>query len=343
MSLTAPATSLSPVSRSEGIELVGLTKSFASPKGPVRAVRGIDVSIAAGETVALLGPNGAGKSTTIDMILGLLEPDTGSVSVFGRLPSRAVDEGAVGAMLQTGALIKDLSVRELVTMMASLYPAPLGVPEVLELTGTGEFADQRTNKLSGGQTQRVRSAVALVSNPELLVLDEPTAAMDVEGRHSFWATMRAFAARGKTVLFATHYLEEADAYADRAVLMAHGRIVADGPTNEIKAMVGTRTIRATLPAEADVDALVALSGVSSAERRGELATLSCTDSDAAIRALLSAYPSARDIEITAAGLEEAFLELTGAGAEEHALASLPSDLSADTETRRNGQATVARR
>ncbi len=303
----------------------------------MRAVRGIDVSIAAGETVALLGPNGAGKSTTIDMLLGLLEPDAGSVSVFGRAPSKAVDQGAVGAMLQSGALIKDLSVRELVTMMASLYPAPLGVREVLELTGTSEFADQRTNKLSGGQTQRVRCAVALVSNPELLVLDEPTAAMDVEGRRSFWATMRAFAARGKTVLFATHYLEEADAYADRAVLMAHGRIVADGPTNEIKAMVGTRTIRATLPAEVDVDALASLPGVSSAERRGELATLSCTDSDAAIRALLSAHPGARDIEITAAGLEEAFLELTGDGAEEHAFASLPPDSSADTEAVHNGQ------
>ncbi len=157
------------------IELSGLVKSFAGPDGPIQAVRGIDVSIAAGETVALLGPNGAGKSTTIDMLLGLLEPDAGTVSVFGRSPSEAVDHGAVGAMLQTGALIKDLSVRELVTMMASLYPAPLDVQEVLELTGTSAYADQRTQKLSGGQTQRVRSAVALVSDPELLVLDEPTA------------------------------------------------------------------------------------------------------------------------------------------------------------------------
>ncbi len=295
------------------IVLQGLTKSFAGPDGPIRAVRGIDVSIAAGETLALLGPNGAGKSTTIDMLLGLLAPDAGTVSVFGRPPAEAVAQGAVGAMLQTGALIKDLSVRELVTMIASLYPAPLGVQETLELTGASAYADQRTNKLSGGQTQRVRSAVALVSDPELLVLDEPTAAMDVEGRHSFWMTMREFAARGKTILFATHYLEEADAYADRAVLMAHGRIVADGPTNEIKAMVGTRTIRATLPG-VDTDALAALPGVSAAERRGESATLVCTDSDAAIRALLAAYPDARDIEIAAAGLEQAFLELTGDGA-----------------------------
>jgi len=291
------------------IELRGLVKSFHGPNGPIRAVRGVNVRIAAGETVALLGPNGAGKSTTIDMLLGLLAPDAGTVSVFGRSPSEAVAQGAVGAMLQTGALIRDLSVRELVAMMASLYPAPLDVDAVLELTGVSAIATQRTQKLSGGQTQRVRFAVALVSNPELLVLDEPTVAMDVEGRHAFWTTMREFAARGKTILFATHYLEEADAYADRAVLMAHGGIVADGPTNEIKAMVGTRTIRATLP-DVDTDALAALAGVNSVERRGEAVVLSCADSDAAIRALLAAHPGARDIEIAAAGLEQAFLELT---------------------------------
>ncbi|HEV3046329.1 MAG TPA: ABC transporter ATP-binding protein [Solirubrobacteraceae bacterium] len=291
------------------IELRGLEKSFHGPSGPIRAVRGIDVRIEAGETVALLGLNGAGKSTTIDMLLGLLRPDAGSVSVFGRAPGEAIAQGAIGAMLQTGELIRDLSVRELVAMMAALYPAPLQVEEVLELTGVAEIAEQRTQKLSGGQTQRVRCAVALVSNPELLVLDEPTVAMDVEGRRAFWTTMREFAARGKTILFATHYLEEADAYADRAVLMAHGRIVADGPTNEIKAMVGTRTIRATLPGVANEE-LAGLPGVSAVERRGEAIVLSCSDSDAAIRALLAVQPGAHDIEIAAAGLEEAFLELT---------------------------------
>ncbi|HEV2974786.1 MAG TPA: ABC transporter ATP-binding protein [Solirubrobacteraceae bacterium] len=292
------------------IRLRGLVKSFKGPHGPIEAVRGVDVEIAVGETVALLGPNGAGKSTSIDMLLGLLQPDAGSVSVFGRSPTDAVAAGAVGAMLQTGSLIRDLTVRELVSMMAALYPEPLAVDEVLELTGTREFASQRTQKLSGGQTQRVRAAVALVSNPELLVLDEPTVALDVEGRNAFWRVMREFAARGKTILFATHYLEEADAYADRAVLIAHGRIVADGPTNEIKAMVGSRTIRATLPA-AELTALGTLPGVSAADRRGEAVVLTCSDSDRAIRALLAAYPHARDIEIIAAGLEQAFLALTG--------------------------------
>jgi ABC-2 type transport system ATP-binding protein len=293
-----------------GIALEGLAKSFDGPQGPIRAVAGVDVRIAPGETVALLGPNGAGKSTTIDMLLGLLTPDEGSVTVFGRTPAEAVDAGAVGAMLQTGELIRDLTVRELITMMASLYPRAMAVEEVLALTGAGAFADQRTQKLSGGQTQRVRFAVALVSDPELLVLDEPTSAMDVEGRHAFWTTMREFAAGGRTVVFATHYLEEADDYADRAVLMSRGAIVADGPTNEIKAMVGSRSIRATLPAAALGD-LRALPGVTAAERRGEAVMLTCMDSDAAIRALLDAHPEARDIEIEAAGLEQAFLRLTG--------------------------------
>ncbi len=293
-----------------GIRMEGLAKTFRGPQGSIHAVRGIDVSIAAGETAALLGPNGAGKSTTIDMLLGLAKPDGGTVSVFGRTPRDAVDNGLVGAMLQTGELIRDLTVREIIAMMASLYPDPMDVDEALALTGLKDAGAQRTQKLSGGQTQRVRFAVALVSNPELLVLDEPTVALDVEGRREFWVIMRAFAARGKTVLFATHYLEEADANADRAILMAHGRIVADGPTTEIKARVGRRTIRATLP-EVDPAHLAALPGVAAAERHGDAVILSCTDSDRAIRALLENHPLVRDIEITGGSLEEAFLELTG--------------------------------
>jgi ABC-2 type transport system ATP-binding protein len=193
--------------------------------------------------------------------------------------------------------------------MGALYPNPLSVAETMELANVTDIADRKTNKLSGGQTQRVRFAVALVSNPDLLVLDEPTVAMDVEARRDFWATMRSFTSRGKTVIFATHYLEEADANADRAVLMAQGRVVADGPTTEIRAMVGGRTIRATLP-DAELSDLESLPGVTTAERHGEAVLLGCGDSDAAIRALLDAYPEARDIEIASAGLEQAFLELT---------------------------------
>jgi ABC-2 type transport system ATP-binding protein len=298
------------------IALRGLVKTYkGGPHGPVHAVRGIEVSIARGETVALLGPNGAGKSTTVDMLLGLSRPDAGEVSVFGRAPREAVDAGMVGAMLQTGELIRDLSVRELISLVASLYSQPMAVDDVLDLAGLNEVADQRTQKLSGGQTQRVRFAIALVPDPELLVLDEPTVAMDAQARRDFWAAMREYAARGRTVLFATHYLEEADANADRAVLMAQGRVVADGPTTEIKGRVGTRTIRATLQ-DGGIDELAALPGVTSAERRGEAVVLRCSDSDSAIRALLQHYAGARDIEIAGAGLEEAFLELTADRAEQ---------------------------
>jgi len=289
-----------------GIRLASLSKSY----GPVLAVDAVDLVIAPGETVALLGPNGAGKSTTIDMILGLTKPDTGSVQVFGMTPAEAIAQGAIGAMLQTGQLLRDLTVRELIAMMASLYPNPMPVDEVLSVTGIEDIADRRTQKLSGGQTQRVRSAIALVSSPDLLILDEPTVAMDVEVRREFWTSMREFAARGKTVVFATHYLEEADSYADRIVLMARGRIVADGPATEIKATVGLHTIKATLPGVA-LPELTTLEGVQSGERRGEAVVLHCTDSDAAIRALLREFPAASDISIAGAGLEEAFLLLTG--------------------------------
>lgn len=302
-----------------GVAITGLAKTFRGPRGAVRAVRGVDLRIAPGETVALLGPNGAGKTTTIDMMLGLLPPDAGDVSLFGMTPQDAVARGAVGAMLQTGGMITDLTVREVVTVMGSLHPHPLPVDEVLDLTGLTTLARRRTQKLSGGQTQRLRFALALVSDPGLLVLDEPTVALDVEARRSFWATMRRFTAGGTTVVFATHYLEEADEFADRVVLMAHGRIVADGPSTEIKARVGMRTIRATLP-EVPEEALAALPGVASAERHGEAVALACTDSDAALRALLADHDGARDIEITGAGLEEAFLEITGRDDPEEAVA-----------------------
>ena len=220
-----------------------------------------------------------------------------------------MDAGLVGAMLQTGLLIRDLTVRELITMFASLYPNPLGVDEAIELAGLERLSGQRTQKLSGGETQRTRFALVLVTDPELLVLDEPTVAMDVESRRSFWAAMREFATRGKTVLFATHYLDEADQNADRIVLMAAGRVVVDGPPTEIKARVGTKTIRVTLADVAEAE-LAALPGVSSATRHGASVALVCTDSDAALRALLAGYPAARDVEVAGAGLEEAFIELT---------------------------------
>jgi ABC-2 type transport system ATP-binding protein len=295
--------------RRAGVELRGVEKTYSGAGGPVPAVRGIDLTIARGETVALLGPNGAGKSTTIDTVLGLQRPDSGTVEVLGTTPERAVEQGLVGAMLQTGGVLRGLRVRELLTMLASVYPAPLPVDEVLALARIEDLAGRPTEKLSGGQTQRVRFAMALAGNAELLVLDEPTVGVDVESRQAFWETVRGIARTGKTVLFATHYLDEADAYADRAVLLSAGRVVADAATTEIKAMVGSRTMRTTLPG-VPVERLERLPGVTRAERHGEAVVLTCADSDATVRALLEQFPEARDIEIAGAGLEEAFLALT---------------------------------
>ncbi|HVQ96354.1 MAG TPA: ABC transporter ATP-binding protein [Mycobacteriales bacterium] len=288
-----------------GIRTRGLAKSF----GPVRAVAGVDLDIVAGETVALLGPNGAGKSTTIDILLGLARPDAGEISVFGQPPATATQAGLVGAMLQSGGLLSYVTIRELIGMTTSLYRDPMPVAEVLRRAGLTEIADRRTNGLSGGQVQRVRFALALTPNPELLVLDEPTVGMDVESRRAFWAAMREFAAAGRTILFATHYLEEADEFADRVVLMAHGRVVADGPATAVKAIVGGRTIRCTLPG-ADPDRLGTLPGVTTVELRGDGVLLRAADSDAALRALLATEPAARDIEVTGAALEDAFIALT---------------------------------
>jgi ABC-2 type transport system ATP-binding protein len=290
---------------SAGIRATGLTKSY----GSVQAVRGIELAIAPGETVALLGPNGAGKTTTMDMLLGLTRPDAGTVTVFGVTPAAAIKSGWVGGMLQSGSLPDFLRVRELVTLIASYYLRPLRVDDVLTLTGVAELAERWTTKLSGGQAQRVRLAAALVTNADLLMLDEPTAGVDVEGRHEFWQVMREVAAEGKTVVFATHYLEEADAFADRIVLIARGRIVADGSATEIKAKVGSRMVRATLP-DVELQLLRALPGVMNVERHGDMVVLSCSDTDAALAALFAKFPEVRDVEALGGSLEDAFLELT---------------------------------
>jgi ABC-2 type transport system ATP-binding protein len=293
----------------QSVALRGLRKSYRTPAGVVEAVRGVDITIHAGETVALLGPNGAGKSTTIDMLLGLQRPDDGAVELFGGPAEDAIEQGRIGAMLQTGGLLRDLTVRELITMMAALYPSTLDVEDVLVLAGVDGLAARRTEKLSGGETQRVRFALALLSDPELLVLDEPTAGLDVESRRRFWTAARGLAAKGRTILFATHYLEEADSYADRVILIARGRVIADGSPTEIKAAVGTRTIRATLP-DVPTERLERLPGVARGERHGDSIELVCTDSDAALRGLLAEFSAARDIEVRGVAFEDAFLQLT---------------------------------
>ena len=288
------------------LELRDLHKSF----GAVHAVAGIDLTVRPGEIVAFLGPNGAGKTTTIDMVLGLSRPDFGTVSVFDRTPAEAISQGRISAVMQTGGLLKDITVAETVELTASLFGVDARVDEVLERAGIADIADRMVGRCSGGQQQRLRFAMALVPEPDLLILDEPTTGMDVEGRRDFWQAIRADAARGRTVIFATHYLEEADAYADRIVLVRQGVVVADGSAAEVKNLASGRVVSATLPG-AGLDVLAAIPGVDRAEVRGDRVLLQTGDSDRVARHLLT-QTQARDLEISSHNLEDAFIALTSA-------------------------------
>jgi ABC-2 type transport system ATP-binding protein len=286
------------------VDLRNLTKSY----GRVTAVKDLSLQMNSGEIVAFLGPNGAGKTTTIDMILGLARPDSGTVQVYGHSPVEAVERGEVSAVMQNGGLLKDFTVAETVAYTASLYAHARPVAEVLERAGITEIGDRRVAKCSGGEQQRLRFAMALLSDPRLLILDEPTAGMDVEGRREFWKAIRDDVSRGRTVMFATHYLDEADAYADRIVLIRQGEIVADGTTAEIKNMASGRMVRATLPS-ANQDALHRIPGVTSLEVRGDTVMVQCTDSDIVARYLLT-QTAAVNLEISSKNLEAAFVALT---------------------------------
>jgi ABC-2 type transport system ATP-binding protein len=290
--------------QSLAIELAGVHKNF----GHVEAVKGINLSVVPGEIVAFLGPNGAGKTSTIDVILGLSQPTSGRVSVYGMHPRQAIARGLISAVMQTGGLLKDLTVAETAQYTASLFARSEPVAGVLKRAGIDGIADRMVGKCSGGEQQRLRFAMALLPDPELLILDEPTTGMDVEGRRSFWAAIRQDAELGRTVLFATHYLEEADAYADRIILLRHGEIVADGTSAEVKALAAGRTVRATL-AGAEEAALRAIPGADSVEVRGDTVFVHSSDSDAVARYLLTTT-AARDLEITTRGLEDAFIALT---------------------------------
>ena len=288
--------------------LTGVTKTFPGKHGRVEAVRGVDLEIAPGEVVAFLGPNGAGKTTTIDMILGLSEPTTGNVTVFGMTPHAAVARGLVAAVMQTGGLLKDLTVRESVEYVAALFPDARPVDDVLATAGITDLADRRLGKCSGGEQQRVRFAMALVPDPALIVLDEPTTGMDVNARRAFWEAIHADAARGRTILFATHYLEEADAWADRVVVMRDGEIVADGSSSDIRAAGGGRRVSATWP-DADIALVEAIEGVSGVDVHGDQIVVHTSDSDAVARELLT-RTTAHSLDITSRGIEDAFVELT---------------------------------
>lgn len=294
------------------IALRDVVRTFASASGEVRAVDGIDLSVGSGEVVALLGPNGAGKTTTLDMVLGLTSPSSGSVEVYGAPPRQAVAEGRVSAVLQTGGLLRDLRVAETVEMVASFYDTHAPLDDVMARAGLGPIADRLVSKCSGGEQQRLRFALALLPDPDLLVLDEPTAGMDVTARREFWATMRAEAARGRTVVFATHYLEEADSFADRIVLVAGGRIVADGPTAQVRAHATGRVVHADLDpdgADAAVERLRALPGVTRVDLEAGRVSVRSSDADLVALTLLGEL-GGHGLEVVTGSLEDAFVHLT---------------------------------
>ncbi|MGO1057270.1 ABC transporter ATP-binding protein [Crossiella sp. CA198] len=288
----------------EAVHLHAVTKAY----GSVRAVNGVHLSVPAGQTVALLGPNGAGKSTTINLMLGLLAPDSGQVSLFGGTPEAAIRAGRIGVLPQDAKLIPRVTVAELVDFVRRSYPSPLPLAEVLGLAGLTDLAKRKADALSGGQARRVQFALAMAGDPELVVLDEPTTALDVEHRREFWTYLRAFAARGRTVLFSSHYLEEVAENADRVVVISGGRTIADATPDELRGRVGGRTVSLD-PDGRRPDELQRLPGVLSVSLRGGRAYLSSADSDATVQALAQ-LGAIHDLEVTGAGLEEAFMALT---------------------------------
>lgn len=303
MTTTAARTVTTPV-----VSFEKVNKSY----GSVRAVTDLSLTLHPGETVALLGPNGAGKSSTLDLLLGLRPADTGSIKLFGTTPQQAVTGGRVGAMLQSGGLMEEVKVRELVRLACALHPKPYPVDQVLSRAGITQIADRMVGKLSGGQEQRVRFALATAGANDLIVLDEPTTGMDVTSRQSFWATMREQTQQGRTVLFATHYLEEADAIADRVIVLHRGRLLADGTAAEIKAKAGARRISFDLEGAVDERALRGLPFLSAFSLSGRTVRLQSHDADATVHALygLGVYP--RNLEVAGLGLEQAFVAITEA-------------------------------
>jgi len=287
------------------LELSGLTVRY----GDTVAVDGLDLTVPAGSTVALLGPNGAGKSTIVNAVLGLLTVAAGNVRILGRPPVDAIRAGSVGAMLQHGGLPSEARVGEVLDLVRRSFPTSWPLDDLVTTAGIDGLLARPVDALSGGQRQRVLLALALAGAPPLLLLDEPTSAMDVEGRRAFWTTMRGLAGRGHTVVFATHHLDEADAVADRVVVIADGRVVADGTAAEVKSGVAGRTISFTAPPGRPLDGLPAVSAVT---WQGGTVTLATTDAAVTLRALL-ADGGLPDLEVRGASLEDAVLSLISTG------------------------------
>jgi ABC-2 type transport system ATP-binding protein len=292
------------------LSATGLVKTL----GGKRVVDGIDLECRAGEVLGLLGPNGAGKTTAIRLLLGLLAPTAGQAAVFGEDPRGRTARRRIGTMMQIAKVPETLRVAEHIDTFRSYYPAPLARAELIEAAGLDGLERRLFGTLSGGEKQRVLFALALAGDPDLLFLDEPTVGMDVETRRSFWERIRALREAGRAVLLTTHYLEEADALADRVVVLHRGRIVADGPPERIKRQVTRRRIRCATAIP--LETVRALAHVDAAERADETTTIVTTRAEEVVRHLLAQDMSLRDLEVTSAALEDAFLALTRAPLEE---------------------------
>jgi ABC-2 type transport system ATP-binding protein len=286
-------------------QLQGASKNF----GAVQALRQVDFAVRAGELVALLGPNGAGKTTAVKLFLGLAKPSAGTVNVFGGSPIHAEVRTRIGAMLQVAKVPETLRVREHIDLFSSYYPKPLPLAETLAMAGLEEIKNRVFGELSGGQRQRVLFALALCGDPDILFLDEPTVGLDVESRRLLWEEIRKLIARGKTVLLTTHYLEEADALADRVVVINHGEIIAEGTPSEIKSSTAGRRIRCV--SSLDIETVRAMPGVLEVHRDRDALEIHAAEAEAILRDLLMRDPGLSGLEVTSAGLEEAFLALTG--------------------------------
>ena len=290
------------------ISLRGVHKRY----GAVRALAGVDLTVRPGEILALLGPNGAGKSTAMEMMVGLARPDQGAAQILGTDPATATRTGLISTMLQGGALLPDQSVRSMLRMLHSLQAHPMPLAQAIEQADITDLVGRRMGTLSGGQAQRVRFAIALLGDPQVLLLDEPTVGMDVGARRAFWDQMREVAATGRTVVFATHHLDEAEREAARVIVMDRGRVVADGTGAEISTVVAGRVISLRGASPEQIAALPGIDSAAADETDPRRVRAVCTDSDAALAALFTGPLAGQvhEVLVAAPGLEEAFLRIT---------------------------------
>jgi ABC-2 type transport system ATP-binding protein len=291
----------------EIVHVKNVSKTFHGKK----AVDDVSFSIKKGEVVAILGPNGAGKSTTIHMLLGLIHSSKGEIALFGHRPDLKEVREKIGIMLQEVSVMPGLKVRELLNLVRHYYPSPMEMKELAELTGLTE-SDLKTmaEKLSGGQKRRLSFALALSGNPDLIVLDEPTVGMDTTARKRFWETIHALAQQGKTIIFTTHYLEEADDAAGRILLFKDGRIIADGSPGQIKAKLTKKFISFIVDPSASLEPIMKHSSVHHIFRRNDRVIVQTEDTDSILYLLFEEKLGARDIQIESGKLEEAFEQLT---------------------------------